>query len=49
MEELIAVDRSKIRGNHRRLRQLNNQVAPRVRVFSAHDPTLFEELAGERG
>ncbi|PBC55642.1 MBL fold metallo-hydrolase [Rhodococcus sp. ACPA1] len=49
MEELIAVDRSKIRGNHRRLRQLNNQVAPRVRVLSAHDPTLFEELAGERG
>ena len=49
MEELIAVDRSKIRGNHRRLRELNNQVAPRVRVFSAHDPTLFEELAAERG
>ncbi|MFC9550043.1 MBL fold metallo-hydrolase [Rhodococcus sp. NPDC056960] len=49
MEELIAVDRSKIRDNHRRLRELNNQAAPRVRVFSAHDPTLFDELAGERG
>jgi glyoxylase-like metal-dependent hydrolase (beta-lactamase superfamily II) len=43
-EQAIAVDRRRVRANHRRLAELAQ--APDVDVFSAHDRTLFQRLAG---
>lgn len=44
VEELLADDRSQINENHRRLHELNNQDAPRVTVFCAHDRSQLKEL-----
>lgn len=45
-EGLVAIDRDKVRANHRRLRELALEHGGEVTVFCAHDPVQFERLAG---
>lgn len=46
-ETLVAVDRSRIRDNHRRLHEL--RAGGGVEVFCAHDPVELEEAQGQSG
>lgn len=44
-EALIASDRSRLRGNHERLRELR-RTGEGIEMFSAHDPVELERFAG---
>lgn len=44
METLVAWDLKKVRDNHARLTELYRRGDPDLAIFSAHDPTLYEQV-----
>ena len=43
-ENAVALDRARVRDNHRRLAELHARAGGEIGIFSAHDPAEFERL-----